>query len=408
MPTITSLPLESFQLICSFCPLHVLACLRLVSKDIRDRVDGSLTARRAHASPSAIEVKNKHDRKACYVWVTLKAHGKPITAVFDRYEPEHNFLEFVHLAEPTTIVVDRAANAFPESTLGRLDLNLWEEQHEEFTSLSKGKGQLPPTDYSNASGPTPRRARRSSITDAGVIRTIDHQMGQELARPGPIPSLSLFRPVRAAMTTSLGSSAGPSIAIPPNPTINPSPQGENYMAKFARMVLESTGAVSSMTHTHPGMSAAELAEEAQRLFHTKEPEVLSSKKEYKFLLSEGSHFVGDNDFVMRYTISFGEPETLSSDGGQNGHPTQGTGIPQPPHHRVILFKVDYVRVSWKWISSGALPTRIMPQRAGDHLADSLADPMTVADPRPELRTGRIYSARLNRVLKEVQQQQVSF
>ena len=399
MHTIASLPLESFQLICSFCPLHVLACLRLVSKDFRNRVDGSLTARRAHATPSAIEVKNKHDRKACYVWITLKAHGKPITAVFDRYDPEHNFLEFVQHAEPTTIVVNKAANAFPEATLGRLDLNLWEEQHEEFTSLSKGKRQLPPMDIGNANSATPRRARRSSITNASVISTIDHQMGRELARPGPIPTLSQVRPIHATMTASLGSSAGLSAPVPSNPSVNPPPHGENYMARFARMVLESTGASSSVNQTRLGMSAAELAEEAQRLFHTKEPEVLSSKKEYKFLLNEGSHFVGDNDFVMRYTISFPEPRTSSSDGNQEEHSS--------PHHRTIQFKVDYIRVSWTWISSGALPTRIMPQRAGVRLAESLADPMTVTDPRPDLRIGRIYSARLNRVLKEVQQQQVS-
>ncbi|KAG0049503.1 hypothetical protein BGZ83_005724 [Gryganskiella cystojenkinii] len=439
-----SLPLEAFQLICSYCSLHTLSYLRLVSKDFRDRVDGSLTARRSHAIPSTVIVpRGKHDHKACYIRISLNRQHDPITVVFNRYDPEHNFLEFVHLAgtpaaiEGTGLILSSATgnstlssaggDTSTDFTLGKLDLNVWEEQQKERAS-SKSKDLSSTVDLESTG---PRRQRRSSITEAGMIRTIDHQIEQELARPGPIPPLSQTRPVRATQVTALGSSAGSSSAIPSsNPSVVPPAQGDNYMARFARMVLGSTGASSSIEQTRPGMSAAELAEEARRLFHTVEPEVLSYKKEYKFLLAEGTHYIGDNDFIMRYTVSTQDPSDLAvkeSNSNNNDNDVVGqpgeTTMPSTTAttaeeqttsqersrfmHKKVMFKVDYIRVSWKWISSGALPTMIPRQRAGVRLAESLADPMTLEDLLPDLRVGRIYSARYNRVLQEIRQQEIS-
>ncbi|KAI1295692.1 hypothetical protein EDD11_007865 [Mortierella claussenii] len=426
-----SLPVEAFQLVCTFCSLHTLASLRLVSKAFRDRVDGSLTARRSHAAPKGIILpKGAHDRTACYVRITLNRQHQPITAVFDRYDPDHNYLEFKQLSDGAEIcrsgfTTTSIATAPPEEeevaaaadistgtavhaptdaggfvsaylhqdfTLGRLDLNLWEQQQDSVASIASSSSSSPSSstavnnELSGQAQPTgPRTRRRLSITQAGIIRGTEQEIENELASSGPITPLSQTRPVRHAMTSALSGSltASSSPATAPGGLPRDSPvQGDNYMMRFARMILGSTGVGPQLAQTRPGMTAAELVEEARQLIHTVEPEVLSSKKQYKVWLSEGAHFIGDNDFILRYTVSKGSSPSL------------------------LLFKVDYIRVSWRWIMSG-VPISIKAKQAGVRLSVDGMDPMTLQDPFPEQRMGRIYAERFNRLLQEIKRKEVS-
>jgi len=387
-----TLPVETFQLVCSLCSLHVLASLRLVSKGFRDRVDGSLTARRSHAAPTMAIPRDVHDTNGCYIRVTLNSLRDPITVVFDRYHLQHNYLEFVQHSEPAVLESFTVNGPIPqmiqtqatttivylESTLGKLDFNLWDEQRTQFRSVAP-PSLLPtpvdgPTTGESSASVTGQSGRRSSITQASLIRGTEHMLQQELSSSGPITPLAQTRPVRNAMTSSFGMSS-PSTGVLPSALPRDShEQGENFMARFARMVLGSTATDSQLTQTLPGMSAAERIEEARQLMHTIEPEVLPSKKEYKFKLSEGVHYMGDNDFIMRYTIT---QDSLSR----------------------RLFKVDYIRVSWRWITSG-IP--VVTTKATSHHDD----PMAMEDPFPQQRIGRIYAERYNRLLQEIRKQEL--
>lgn len=421
-----SLPLEAFQLICSFCSLHALANLRLVSKSFLARVDGSLTARRITARPAKIvAAKDKHDANACYIRVTLGRVHDPINVVFDNYNQEHNYLEFVQRSPPALVGSSRLFNspiATPSATspapaitpalrddnnsydhtLGRLDLNLWEQQ-----LLSQSETTQKP-----APPPTAARPRRSSITQASVIRHTEYRMEQELATPGPITPVSQIRPVRNAFSSALGSSSTPSsslLSTPPNRNILG--QNESYMARFARMVL------GEAEPTPTGPSAADLAEQARLLFHSVENEALSARKQYKFGLSEGVHYVGDQDFIMRYTMTFGleKPEERSQ--GATAE-TQGQETHEPTHLSFadiinqerpfrLMLHVDYIRVSWKWITCGASPIRVKARQAGVRVAESIVDPMAQEHPLPHLRIGGIYAERFNRLLQEIKKQDAS-
>ncbi|KAF9986310.1 hypothetical protein BGZ75_001985 [Mortierella antarctica] len=425
-----TLPLEAFQLICSFCSLHVLAQLRLVSRSFHDRVDGSLTARRTHAVPTRmITLKGKHDRDACYIRFTLFRQEDPITVVFNQYNPQHNYLEFVQRTEPVVIkesgrpvpasapVPDTATSAtaaaagvYPDYALGKLDLNLWEQQRELVTAPT-----LPPrsVDREHASPSTGSRARRSSITQASIIRGTEHQIEQELASSGPITPLARMRPTRhhgtSALGTSSGSSSGFSALLGASTPREAGGEGENHMMRFARMVLGFTGTGSNSSQTRPGMSAAELAEEAHRLIHTVEPEVLSSQKMYKFYFSEGVHYVGDSDFVMRYTITVGpspsrdQPTTVPE--SDLASTTEQDEEATPVQHYQLL-QVDYIRVSWKWITSG-MPSNVQAKQAGSSNPEDLEDASVKCSPLPNLRIGRIYAARFNWILKEINDKGVS-
>ncbi|KAF9359062.1 hypothetical protein BGX26_000239 [Mortierella sp. AD094] len=386
-----NLPVETFQLICSSCSLHVLANLRLVSKTFRDRVDGSLTSRRSHAVPrSAILPKGKHDQNACYVRVALNRQHEPITVIFNRYNIRHNYLEFSQNSTPSVVegsgIVSTpgsgsaAQNPYYDFSLGKLDLNLWEEQEKEAIALGSRPLAPPSTAETTATDPNDnvgRRGRRSSITQASIIRGTEHQIGQEIANSGPITPLSHTRPVRNALASSFGTASSSGTLASSLPWDNAA-QGDNYMMRFARMMLGSTGTGPRSAQTRPGMTAAELAEEARQLIHTVDPEVLSSKKQYKFNLSPGVHFIGDNGFIMRYTMSLDPAARL-------------------------LFKVDYIRVSWRWAASG-VPAVLKPR-----LEEGLyiADPMTLEDPFPEQRIGRIYAERFNLLLREINRQEIS-
>ncbi|KAG0001575.1 hypothetical protein BGZ80_001724 [Entomortierella chlamydospora] len=385
-----NLPVETFQVICSFCSLHVLANLRLVSKTFRDRVDGSLTARRSHATPrSAILPKGEHDQNACYIRVTLSRQHEPITVIYNRYNIRHNYLEFSQNSAPsvvdglgivpTRVPESATQNPYHDFSLGKLDLNLWEEQEKE--AIASGSHPSPPPSTTETTEMDPsvnpgRRGRRSSITQASIIRRTEHQIGQEIASGGPITPLSQTRPVRNALASSFGT-ASPSGTLASSLPRDHAAQGDNYMVRFARMMLGSTGSGPQSAQTRPGMTAAELAEQARQLIHTVDPEVLSSKKQYKFILSPGVHFVGDNGFIMRYTISLDPTARL-------------------------LFKVDYIRVSWRWVASG-VPVVLEPRLKGGLY---IADPMTRKDPFPSQRIGGIYAERYNLLLREIHNQEI--
>ncbi|KAF9400448.1 hypothetical protein BGX21_004284 [Mortierella sp. AD011] len=386
-----NLPVETFQVICSFCSLHVLANLRLVSKTFRDRVDGSLTARRSHATPrSAILPKGEHDQNACYIRVTLSRQHEPITVIYNRYNIRHNYLEFSQNSAPSAVVdglgivptrapESATQNLYDDFSLGKLDLNLWEEQQKEAIASESRPSPPPSTTETTEMDPSAnpgRRGRRSSITQASIIRGTEHHIGQEIASGGPITPLSHTRPVRNALASSFGI-ASPSGTLASSLPRDHAAQGDNYMVRFARMMLGSTGSGPQSAQTRPGMTAAELAEQARQLIHTVDPEVLSSKKQYKFILSPGVHFVGDNGFIMRYTISL------------------------DPTARLLL-KVDYIRVSWKWVASG-VPVMLKPRLNGGLY---FPDPMTREDPFPSQRIGGIYAERYNLLLMEIYNQEI--
>ncbi|KAF8981981.1 hypothetical protein BGZ46_001988 [Entomortierella lignicola] len=384
-----SLPVETFQLICSSCTLQALANLRLVSKTFRDRVDGSLTARRVHAIPNqAILQLGNHDQSACYVRVALNREHDPITVVFNRYNPQHNYLEFSQ--NSTSVIIEGAfsrpatepttQNTYYDFTMGKLSLNLWEQQRKE--AAARKASPLPETpilqqDIAGSSSNSGRRVRRSSITQASLIRGTEHQIEQEIANNTPITPLSQIRPVRNALTSSFGTSSTSSTLTSSLPRDNV-PQGDNYMKQFVRMMLGSTGTGPQNTQTRPGMTATELVEEARQLIHTVEPEVLSSQKQYKFNLTPGTHYLGDNGFIMRYSVSLNPSAQL-------------------------LFKVDFIRVSWKWIISGV--PAVLKQRVEEKQL-YLADPMTLRDPFPQQRLGRIYAERYNLLLDEIEKQEI--
>ncbi|KAG0026524.1 hypothetical protein BGZ81_006302 [Podila clonocystis] len=421
-----SLPLEAFQLICSFCSLHALANLRLVSKSFLARVDGSLTARRTTARPAkVVAAKDNHDADACYIRLTLGRVHDPINIVFDNYNQEHNYLEFVQRSPPALVGSSRLFNTpitTPSSTTsptpttttptlrdennsdhtrGRLDLNLWEQQLQSRSEATQ-KPATPP--------PTASRPRRSSITQASVIRHTEYRMEQELASPGPITPVSQIRPVRNALSSALGSSSTSSSSPSPSSNRNIPGQNESYMARFARMILGEAEPAPA------GPSAVDLAERARLLFHAVDNEALSAQKEYKFGLSEGVHYVGDQDFIMRYTITFGleKPEDVSPGAttetqGETQEPTQlsfADIINQERPFRLMLH-VDYIRVSWKWITCGASPIKVKARQAGVRVVESIVDPMAQEYPLPHLRIGGIYANRFNRLLQEIKKQDAS-
>ncbi|KAG0088024.1 hypothetical protein BGZ92_006703 [Podila epicladia] len=404
--------------------LHALANLRLVSKSFLARVDGSLTARRTTARPAkVVAAKDKHDADACYIRVTLSREHEPINVVFDNYNQEHNYLEFVQRSPPALVGSSRLFNTpitTPSSTTsptptsitptirdennsdhtrGRLDLNLWEQQLQSRTEATHKPATL---------SPTASHTRRSSITQASVIRHTEYRMEQELATPGPITPVSQIQPVRNSLSSALGSSSTSSSSSSSFPSSRNTPgQNESYMARFARMIL------GEAEPTIKGPSTIDLAEQARLLFHTVD-EAPSARKEYKFGLSEGVHYVGDQDFIMRYTVTFGleKPEarspgaTIEDETQEQTQPSFADIINQERPFRLMLH-VDYIRVSWKWITCGASPIKVKARQAGVRVAESIVDSMAQEHPLPHLRIGGIYAKRFNRLLKEIKKQDAS-
>lgn len=144
------------------------------------------------------------------------------------------------------------------------------------------------------------------------------------------------------------------------------------------------------------------------MFHTVDNEVLSSKKQYKFVLTEGSHFIGDDEFIIRYTVT-------------KKRPSDETSIPTAPEPNNSLsprpqldFKIDYIRASWRWISSGApkslrsrKPTMTIGGDQGRERQDDREPWQTELNTLPELRIGKMYAHRFNMLLEEIGRQKVS-
>ncbi|KAG0346890.1 hypothetical protein BG004_000581 [Podila humilis] len=408
------LPLEAFQLICSFCSLHALANLRLVSKSFLSRVDGSLTARRTTARPTkVIAPKDAHEADACYVRVSLGQVHDPINVIFDNYNEKYNYLEFVQGSQPALVGSSRLfflpvasaqgqqASAVPARdldgnsqgyTLGRLDLNLWEQQQQLQLQQQEHTSSAPP----------------SSTTD------------QELAvSPGPITPLSQITPAMTASSFAVASATSSSSSTSSSPgalSASSGTQNQGYMARFARMILgDDEGAVSEPP-------TVDLSEKARQLFHSIDNETLSAKKQYRFGLEDGVHHVGDQDFIMRYTVSFRMEKreedalataTNSASSPSNQDPQQAptylnfadTISQQQPFR--LMIHVDYLRVSWKWIICGSNPVKFKARQAGVRLSKSILDPMAQEHPLPHLRIGGIYLDRFNRLLMEIRKQDAS-
>ncbi|KAG0361393.1 hypothetical protein BGZ54_009114, partial [Gamsiella multidivaricata] len=276
-----------------------------------------------------------------------------------------------------------------EYTLGNLDLNIWEEQRLQQAASASSSGT--PSGQGTTATETVGggRGRRSSITQAGVIQSTEYQIQQELARPGPITPLSQMQPVRNVFSSALGtSSLFSTMAVGSTTTPQEGSQpGESYMAQFTRRVLGLTGTTGPQNaRTGMGMTAAALAEEARQLVHTVGHVVMASKKQYKFMLSKGVHYIGDQDFIMKYTMVSDQ---------ENENPYQ------------LRMKVDYIRVSWKFVTSG-LPLPIKPRQVGAVATRRMEeDPIALEDPFPQERIGRIYAERFNRLASEVRRRGVS-
>ncbi|KAF8944923.1 hypothetical protein BGZ47_003507 [Haplosporangium gracile] len=370
---IENLPAEAFQHICGFCSLHELAALRALSKRVRDLVDDSLTARNIFANPTEeVRSKQKQDPLACFISITLQRKHQPITAVFARYNKEHNYLEFTQ-RDTATVDID-----IDTSTLGRLDFNNWEMQ---LNSLSKKANE------STSTAPQ-QRPRRASITQAGSIRASQTYMEQELANGGPIQPLSTRQPI---LSSFFGSTSTPTATPAPAATVR---QGFNHMAQYVR---------STFASAPSGLTTEQIQQEARRMFHAVDNEVLSSKKQYEFVLTEGSHFIGDDDFIIRYTITKKEP--VEDDTAASSETVSA---------QQLEFKIDFIRASWRWISSGA-PKSLRSNKGkartggdqGRERPDDHEPWQTQLNPLPELRLGKMYAHRFNMLLEEIGRQKVS-
>ncbi|KAG0286707.1 hypothetical protein BGZ96_009240 [Linnemannia gamsii] len=370
---IEDLPTEAFQHICAFCSLHELAALRTLSKRVRDLVDDSLTARNTFANPTEeVRNKQKQDPLACFISITLQRKHQPITAVFARYNKEHNYLEFIQRDDA---IVDLDADP---ATLGRLDFNNWEMQ-------LKG-----PSSSSSSSTALQQRPRRASMTQGGSIRASQTYMEQELENGGPIQPMPTSQPV---LSSFFGSTPTPATAPTPAATVR---QGFNHMAQYV---------MSTFASTPSGLTAEQIQQEARRMFHTVDNEVLSSKKQYRFVLTEGTHFIGDDEFIIRYTITNKEPSME----------THSPNASEPDNSKPQLnFKIDYIRASWRWISSGApkslrsrKPTTTIGGDQGRERQDDREPWKTQLNMLPELRIGKMYASRFNMLLEEIGRQKVS-
>ncbi|KAF9911447.1 hypothetical protein EC991_003703 [Linnemannia zychae] len=426
---IDSLPAEAFQHICRFCTLHDLAALRTVSTRVRDLVDDSITSRKTFAEPYSIEPKDKrhavrkakpepkHNPHSCYVHISLKRSRNPVTAVFTRYDKQHNYLEFTQ-KDPARVEID-----YDNSTLGQLDFSNWEYQ---LTSAKEAKDALsisPPSTQDASS--TTSRPRRSSITQAGPIRAAQVHMEQELNNGGPIPPMPTSRPILSSL---FGSSTTPAAgtraaAGTHNGTVF------NHMAQYVLNTFGSNGPQN-------GMTTEQLTQEALQRFHSVDNEVLPSKKQYKFELTEGTHYIGDDNFIIRYTIKRAElpeeDETTPTTTATSTTTTATTETPADALPREYLeFKVDYIRASWRWISSGAPNSPSPTSQSSTEAAVTIAQGKdldddddeddddddddeddrqpweTLLNPLPDLRIGRMYAHRFNMVLKEIGMQGVT-
>ncbi|KAF9132363.1 hypothetical protein BGW39_000302 [Mortierella sp. 14UC] len=423
---IENLPAEAFQHICRFCTLHELAALRTLSTRVRDLVDDSITSRKTFAEPyNRVKPKDKHNTArnakpepkhnphSCYVHISLKRSRQPVTAVFTRYDKQHNYLEFTQKG-PARVEIDH-----DNSTLGQLDFSNWEQQ---LTSAKEAKdaranaSSFSPL-LSQDSSSTASRPRRSSITQAAPIRAAQVHMEQELNNGGPIPPMPTSRPIfsslfgsstaSAPVTSAIGAAAG----TPAGGTVF------NHMAQYVLNTFASTGPQN-------GMTAEQLTQEAMQRFHSVDNEVLPSKKQYKFELTEGTHYIGDDDFIIRYTIKVAQDEEDQT--APTATNTASAATPAvAPVCEYLQFKVDYIRASWRWIASGA-PKSLRPTgqpstvavttKVQDNDLDDDADEddendrqpwQTLLNPLPDLRIGRMYAHRFNMVLEEIGRQKVT-
>ncbi|KAG0272284.1 hypothetical protein BGZ95_011968 [Linnemannia exigua] len=415
------LPAEAFQHICRFCTIHELAALRTLSIRVRDLVDDSITSRKTFAEPykyvesmdkptSSRQAKPKHNPHSCYVHITLKRNTKPITAVFTRYSKEHNYLEFTQ-KDATCVEIDHDS-----STLGQLDFSNWEQQLESAKEAKNARANAlspsPPSSWDSSS--TTSRPRRSSITQAGPIRAAQIHMEQQLNNGGPIPPIPTSRPIISSIfgSSTATNAAGAGAGTPARGSVL------NHMTQFAMNILSSTG-------SH-GMTTEQLTQEAVQTFHAVDNEVLSSKKQYRFHLTEGAHYIGDDDFIIRYTIKVVKPVKKDEDAAPTGANTASAPPPivdlKDRDH--LKFKVDYIRASWRWIASGApkslrpssQPSTVETTKKDLDMTDNEEDDddeedkqpwQTLLNPLPDLRIGRMYAHRFNMVLEEIGRQSVT-
>ncbi|KAG0373796.1 hypothetical protein BGX24_011233 [Mortierella sp. AD032] len=452
---IIDLPTEVFQHLCRFCTLHELAALRNLSIRIRDLVDDSITSRKTFAKPyicvkskvkcspfrqpkfepsKHVESKEKHsysrqvkpepERKhnphSCYVHIAIKCNTKRITAVFTRYDKEHNYLEFKQ-KDPVRVEIGH-----DNSTLGQLDFSNWEQQLETAKKAKNSRvNALSPSPLSSRdSSFTMPRPTRSTFTQAGPISATQIHMEQELINGGPIPPITTSQPFMSSVfgfsttTRSATYTAGIGAGTPARFS------DCNHMKQYVFNKFASTG-------SRTGKTTKQLRQEAFQRLSAVDNEVLPSKEQYRFDLTEGAHYTGDDDFIIRYTIKVVKP--IKDYEGSALTATNTASTPPPTDtladRDYLEFKVDYISLSWRWIVTGApkslrhssLPSIVVTTKKQDKDLDKNDDDndendddeedkqpwQTLLSPLPDLRIGRMYARRLNMVLEEIGRQGVS-
>ncbi|KAG0266175.1 hypothetical protein DFQ27_000127 [Actinomortierella ambigua] len=408
-----NLPLETFQLVCSYCSLYTLAHLRLVSKSFLNKVDGSLNARRrqlgivhgkkrsasAAAHKSLVELKDP--LKAGYITLALGKGRVPMEIAFNGYNPKYNYLEFIQKSPPVIVSVPQTTAAVTPATQG---INLSETSNpmaQYAISELRRQEDLEPTTLGKLvlhSWEQDKRDRDANplALDASTVATSSLTGASSAARP---------------RRGSIGQAYAQQKAEAKEDQANDA----SYMGRLSRAFWGATnlsgvdGGSSSSSSNSAGASNAvgsaitghptpdSLIQAAQSRFYANDPELSPQDRQYKFDLRPGEHYLGDSDFMMKYTV--GKP--IDSE---------------------RLFEVDYIRVSWKWILSGIgpipgtgrtsspLPSNASPPAADIYTSASSspsAASSTTTPPSINKRLGGIYTERVQRVIDEVKKQGVS-
>ncbi|KAK3824285.1 MAG: hypothetical protein J3R72DRAFT_17473 [Linnemannia gamsii] len=461
---IIDLPTEVFQHICRFCTLHELAAFRAVSKRARDMVDNSITSRKTFAEPHHGTIFGaKHNPYSCYVDISLAGRSRPFTAVFTRYNKEHNYFEFSqeHPDAARVKVEDE------DSTLGQLYFSNWEHQ---LTSAKEARDARVSASFPSSSSSL---QDSNSITShpmiptfmqAGPIHAAEIHAEQELNSGELIPPSPIFQAASIALFDfSETSLLEPGTLLPaadtPMPAAETAPpdtdadvpatgaflQGISHMTQYVMNTFASATSES-------GMGTEQFTQEATQRFSSIDGECLSSKKQYKFDLTEGAHYIGDDDFIIRYTIKNVHPamhiweeeeeenmvvvegEDVEMEGVNVGTAAiidPAATLAVASNHRHLEFKVDFIRASWRWTASGvpkSLRPGSQPSTVGttktqnqdlnkdDYDEDEDEDDddeddrqpwQTLLTPLPDLRSGRMYARRFNMVLEEIGRQSVT-
>ncbi|KAF9971435.1 hypothetical protein BGZ73_005625 [Actinomortierella ambigua] len=324
--------------------------------------------------------------------MTLGKGRVPMEIAFNGYNPKYNYLEFIQKSPPNIVSVPQTTVSVPSSTqninltattnpmvqyavgelrrqedieatsLGKLVLHSWEQDKRDRDANPLCFNAATSTTSSASGTSSAERPRRGSIGQA-YAQQKEEAKEDQANDAGYIGRLS-----RAFWgATSLGGTNG-----------NSGNSG-NSSASASNATNTSAAAAAAGNATTP----ESLIQAAQSRFYANDPELSPQDRQYKFDLRPGEHFLGDSDFMMKYTV---------------GKPIDGER----------LFEVDYIRVSWKWILSGIGPIPGTGRRTPSSFHDvSPTAAMSTPSASFKKRLGGIYTERVQRVIEEIQKQGVS-